>query len=262
MIGFSGYEADDVIGTLSRKAADQGLAAIIVTSDKDMFQLVSDHTLVLDPRKDNLLLDAAKVVEKMGVKPEQIADLLGLMGDTIDNIPGAPGVGEKGAKELIQTFGSIENCLKNWDKVKKKTYRESLRDNAELIRMSYDLATIRRDLPIDLDLGALVLSEPDGKAVFELFAELEFKSLVNEFRGALKVEAPSAEWLSGEAASGHHARERLPTRPALRRRRPRVRALPSPLLRRAASPRSCRSSPCACLRQAPPCRGRPARPLW
>jgi len=201
MIGFSGYEADDVIGTLSRKAADQGLAAIIVTSDKDMFQLVSDHTLVLDPRKDNLLLDAAKVVEKMGVKPEQIADLLGLMGDTIDNIPGAPGVGEKGAKELIQTFGSIENCLKNWDKVKKKTYRESLRDNAELIRMSYDLATIRRDLPIDLDLDALVLSEPDGKAVFELFAELEFKSLVNEFRGALKVEAPSAEWLSGEAAS-------------------------------------------------------------
>src|SRR5207247_3459190 len=82
MIGFSGYEADDVIGTLSRKAADQGLAAIIVTSDKDMFQLVSDHTLVLDPRKDNLLLDAATVVEKMGVKPERIADLFCVWGDT------------------------------------------------------------------------------------------------------------------------------------------------------------------------------------
>src|SRR5437867_12655059 len=129
-----------------------------------MVQLVSDYVLVLDPRKENLILDARKVMEKMGVNPAQVPDLLGLWGDASDNSPGAPGIGEKGAKELIQTFGSLENCLKNWDKIKKKAYHESLRDNADLIRTSHELATIHQDLNIDLDLDALVLSEPDRKA--------------------------------------------------------------------------------------------------
>jgi DNA polymerase-1 len=200
VISYPGYEADDVLGTLARKAADAGLTAIVVTSDKDMLQLVNDYVYVMDPMKDNQLMDAGKVVERLGVKPEQVSDLLGLWGDASDNIPGAPGIGEKGAKDLIQTFGTLENALQNWEKVKKKTYQQSLRDNAELIRVSRDLATIREDLPLELDLDALVLSPPDRKAAFQLFAELEFKSLMTEFLDQQPKETPKAEWLSPEAA--------------------------------------------------------------
>src|SRR5208337_2782655 len=101
---------------------------------------------VLDTMKDNAILDAKKVEEKLGVRPDQVPDLLGLWGDASDNVPGAPGIGEKGARELIQTYGTLENILKNWDKIKRKAYQESLRDNAEQIRMSRELVTIRRDL--------------------------------------------------------------------------------------------------------------------
>jgi DNA polymerase I len=195
VISHAGYEADDVIGTLSLKATQQGLDSVIVTSDKDMLQLVSDHVQVLDTAKDTLL-DARKVVEKMGVNPDQVADLLGLWGDASDNVPGAPGIGEKGAKELIQTFGSLENALQNWDKVKRKTYQESLRDNVELIRMSRELVTIHRDLPLELDLQSLVLCEPDRKAAFELFSELEFKTLMREFLEEDKQEPLKGEWLA------------------------------------------------------------------
>ena len=195
VISHAGYEADDVIGTLSLKATQQGLDSVIVTSDKDMLQLVSDHVQVLDTAKDTLL-DARKVVEKMGVNPDQVADLLGLWGDASDNVPGAPGIGEKGAKELIQTFGSLENTLQNWDKVKRKTYQESLRDNVELIRMSRELVTIHRDLPLELDLQSLVLCEPDRKAAFELFSELDFKTLMKEFLEEEKQEPLKGEWLA------------------------------------------------------------------
>ncbi len=191
-----GYEADDVLGTLAFKAVDVGLTAILVTSDKDMLQLVNEHILVIDPMKSNQILDTQKVMEKMGVAPRQVPDLLGLWGDSSDNIPGAPGIGEKGAKELIQTFGTIENCLLNWEKVKRKTYQQSLRDNAELIRLSRELATIHRDLPVELDLEALVLSPPDRKAAFQLFAELEFKSLMLEFLEESPQEVQEAKWLA------------------------------------------------------------------
>jgi DNA polymerase I len=206
VISYAGYEADDVIGTLSKKAAELQLESIIVTSDKDMLQLVSDHTLVLDAAKDSVPMDARKVEEKMGVKPEQVPDLLGLWGDASDNVPGAPGIGEKGAKELIQTYGTIENLLNNWDKVKRKTYKESLRDNAELIRMSHELVTIHRDLPIDLDLQALVLCEPDRKSAFELFSELEFKSLMHEFMAEEKHTPLKGNWLD-ESQAGRFLEE-------------------------------------------------------
>ncbi|MBN1567394.1 MAG: DNA polymerase I [Acidobacteria bacterium] len=194
VIGYAGYEADDVIGTLSLKATEKGLESIIVTGDKDMLQLVSDRVFVLDTAKDSLL-DAEKVTEKLGVKPDQVADLLGLWGDASDNIPGAPGIGEKGAKELIQTYGNLENVLSNWDKAKRKMYQESLRDNVELIRTSRELATIRRDLPIELDLQSFVLCEPDRQSAFELFSELEFKSLMKEFLDEKKHEPLKGEWL-------------------------------------------------------------------
>ncbi len=200
VIGFPGYEADDVIGTLVRKALESGLAAVVVTSDKDMLQLVCDHVTVLDPMKNNLQFDAQRVVEKMGVRPEQIPDLLGLWGDSVDNIPGAPGIGEKGAKDLIQTFGTLENSLKNWDKAKRKTYQESLRDNADLIRTSKELAAIHTDLPIELDLTKLVAQQPDRAAAFDLFAELEFRSLMNEFLDVQPYQPAKGEWLTGSAA--------------------------------------------------------------
>ncbi len=198
IISYRGYEADDILGTLATKGSEAGLASVLVTSDKDMLQLVSDHIVVLDPMKDNLILDSEKVVEKMGVKPEQVPDLLGLWGDASDNIPGAPGIGEKGAKEIIQTFGTIENALQNWEQVKKKTYQQSLRDNAEVIRVSRELATIHRDLPIELDLDALVLSPPDRKGAVQLFTELEFKSLILEYLDEQPREVAKASWLSAQ----------------------------------------------------------------
>jgi DNA polymerase I len=200
VISYAGYEADDVIGTLSRKAAELQLESIIVTSDKDMLQLVSDHILVLDAAKDNTLMDAQKVEEKFGVKPGQVRDLLGLWGDASDNVPGAPGIGEKGAKELIQTYGDIENLLKNWDKVKRKTYQESLRDNVELIRTSRELVTIHCNLPIELDLQALILCEPDRKSAHELFSELEFKSLMHEFLVEEEHKPLTGKWLEDSKA--------------------------------------------------------------
>jgi DNA polymerase I len=196
VLSHQGYEADDVIGTLSLKATEQGLDSIIVTSDKDMLQLVEDHVFVFDAMKE-VLYDAQKVEEKLGVRPDQVVDLLGLWGDLVDNIPGAPGIGEKGAKELIRTYGTIDNLLNNWDQVKRKTYQESLRDNAELIRMSRELATIRRDLPVELDLGSLILCAPDRKAAFTLFSELEFKSLMQEFLDEGVREPLKGNWVSG-----------------------------------------------------------------
>jgi len=200
VISQPGYEADDVIGTLARKAADSGLTSIVVSSDKDMLQLVDDHTVILEPMKGQKILDAQKVLEKLGVTPEQVPDLLGLWGDSSDNIPGAPGIGEKGARELLRTFGTIENCLTNWEKVKRKTYQESLRDHADLIRVSRELATIHRDLPLALDLDALVLNPPDRKAAFQLFAELEFNSLMTEFLDEHPKETQEIQWLTPENA--------------------------------------------------------------
>lgn len=200
VIGHAGYEADDVIGTLAQKAAGRGLQSIIVTSDKDMLQLVSERVLVYDAMKD-VMLDAAKVEEKMGVRPDQVADLLGLWGDTVDNIPGAPGIGEKGAKDLIKTYGDLETVLQNWEKVKRKTYQESLRDNVELIRMSRELVAIHCDLPIELDLRALVLCEPDRKAAFELFSELEFNALTREFLDETPREQLKGGWLADPSRS-------------------------------------------------------------
>ncbi|MFH1573900.1 MAG: DNA polymerase, partial [Acidobacteriota bacterium] len=177
-----GYEADDVIGTLARNAVALGITAILVTSDKDMLQLVSDNVLVLDTaKKENLWINSQSVVEKLGVEPHQVPDLLALWGDASDNIPGAPGIGEKGAKELIQRFGSVEKCLEKWQEVQRKSYRESLRDNADQIRISRELATIHQHLPIQFEPAALELKQPDRQLALDLFAELGFRSFMQEF---------------------------------------------------------------------------------
>ncbi len=197
VLSFQGYEADDVIGTLAVQAVAQGLEVVIVTIDKDMFQLVSDRISILDTRTITRL-NPQKVAEKFGVKPEQVVDVLSLMGDSSDNIPGAPGIGEKGARQLIQAYGSLDNLLAHSEEVSRKTYRESLQKNGELIRQSQHLLTIYKDLPLQLNLQDLRLSEPDHEAAQNLFTQLEFTSLLKEFLPARK--APRIKYSSLEGA--------------------------------------------------------------
>ncbi|WP_263359410.1 DNA polymerase I [Acidicapsa ligni] len=186
-----GFEADDVIGTLAREASEQGHEVFIVSGDKDMMQLVSKHVRVLNPQKDNLILDPAKVIEVLGVPPEQVIDVMALRGDSIDNIPGAPGIGDKGSVELIQQFGSLEAVLDRADEVKRKTYRESLQQNRATVLLSKELVTIDCHVPIELDLARMQTTEPDLEAARELFTELEFTSLLREL--APSAQKPTAE---------------------------------------------------------------------
>jgi DNA polymerase-1 len=200
MISRPGFEADDVIGALALQAAGKGLQAVIVSNDKDMCQLVRDPLVVCMRQNSQVIkrkepvppiewCDEAWVEKKFGVSAAQVVDLLGLMGDSVDNIPGAPGIGAKGAVQIIQQFGSIENALKHWEQVKHKTYRESLRDNVELIRKSRELAQIRTDVDVQLDLKQLQAQPPDRVAAYDLFRELEFTALTNEFADAAAATA-------------------------------------------------------------------------
>ena len=179
LLSYPKYEADDVIGTLVRQAVDQGLEVVIVTIDKDMFQLVSDRVVVLDTR-NGTRIDPEGVEEKFGVPPQRVVDVLSLVGDSSDNIPGAPGIGDKGARQLISRYGSLEELLSHRDEVSRKSYRESLQLNEDLIRQSHQLVTIYDNLPLDLSLSELEISEPDYQAARDLFAELEFMNLLEE----------------------------------------------------------------------------------
>src|SRR5438034_10928815 len=145
------YEADDVIGTLAEKAAAAGFGVAIVTGDKDFFQLVRDGIRVFNPRDEGAWYDAAAVKEKFGVAPDQVVDVLALMGDTIDNIKGVPGIGDKGARELIASYGSLENLLAHASEIKNKRYREGLLGHADAARQSQELARIRTGVPVDFD---------------------------------------------------------------------------------------------------------------
>ncbi|HEY7338816.1 MAG TPA: DNA polymerase I [Bryobacteraceae bacterium] len=174
------FEADDVIGTLARRAESQHLDVVIVSSDKDMLQLVNGRTSMLNPMKDDAWYDSAATEQFMGVKPTQVADLLALMGDTVDNIPGAPGIGEKGARDLISRFGSVENALEHAAEVERKTYRESLQKNRDQILLSKRLATIHTDVPIPLELEVLAARDPDDAALRQLYRTLEFTSLLRD----------------------------------------------------------------------------------
>jgi DNA polymerase-1 len=187
ILELGGYEADDVIGTLARKAVAQSFSVYVVSSDKDMLQLVSDRVLVLNPPKDNLICDAAKVEEILGVPPERVVDVMALRGDSIDNIPGAPGIGDKGSVELIKRFGSVEQALDRAAEVEKKTYRESLQNNRDNILLSKKLVTIDCDVPIEFDVDAMKLGEPEVEALRTLFTELEFTSLLKDLLPIVEV---------------------------------------------------------------------------
>jgi DNA polymerase-1 len=212
-----GYEADDIIGTLAVQAAKRKLDIYVVTSDKDLLQLVGGPVRVLIPTKQDLLVDEAKVQELLGVPPNKVIDVMALMGDSIDNIPGAKGIGEKGARELIQRFGSVEKALDNADKVEGKRYREALQTQREQVMMSKQLATIATDAPVKLDLDLLTYRVPDGEALRALYSELGFTSLLRELgpSAASAAEAASAasEKDYSELKSAEEARsylERLP----------------------------------------------------
>ena len=187
ILELGGYEADDVIGTLARKAVAQSYSVYVVSSDKDMLQLVNDRVCVLNPPKDNLICDAAKVEEILGVPPERVIDVMALRGDSIDNIPGAPGIGDKGSVELIKRFGSVEQALDRAAEVEKKTYRESLQNNRDNILLSKKLVTIDCNVPIELDVNAMKVGEPDMEALRALFTELEFTSLLKELLPVVEV---------------------------------------------------------------------------
>ena len=204
LINVPGYEADDVIGTLAKQVAEKQMQAVIVSNDKDMCQLVHDPYIIcmrqnsqIVKRKEPVPLiewcDEAWVLHKFGVPADKLVDLLGLMGDSIDNIPGAPGIGSKGAVQIIQQFGSIEAALADWESVKHKSYRESLRDNAELIRQSRELARIKVDLDLPLKLDELKARSPDRAAAYELFHELEFAVLTREYADAAIQRPATAE---------------------------------------------------------------------
>jgi len=193
-----GFEADDVIGTLGKKAAEEGHEVFVVSNDKDMLQLVNDRVKVLNPVKDNLILDRAKVEETLGVPPEKVIDVMALRGDSIDNIPGAPGIGDKGSVELIQQFGSLDALLDRAAEVKRKTYRESLENNRDTILLSKELVTIHCEVPLDLDLNAMRTQPPDVNACRQLFTELEFTTLLKELAPA-ELEHPSEYILNPSA---------------------------------------------------------------
>jgi DNA polymerase-1 len=198
MIEVSGYEADDVIGALAHQAARRDLDVYIVTSDKDMMQLVGGRVLVLRPAqagaKGDLLVDAAKVEELMGVPPAKVPDVMALMGDSIDNIPGAKGIGEKGARELIVRFGSVETALEHASEVEGKRYREALLNSREQVALSKQLATIAADAPVTLDLDALARREPDISALRDLYAELGFTSLLKDLPAVATISTLATDY--------------------------------------------------------------------
>ena len=187
MLEYPGYEADDVIGTLARKAVDSGYSVYVVSSDKDMLQLVNDRVHVLNPPKDNLIADSAKVEDILGVPPSRVIDVMALRGDSIDNIPGAPGIGDKGSVEIIKRFGSVEQALDHAVEVEKKTYRESLLNNRDAILFSKRMVTIDCNVPVELDLSAMKTGAPDIDTLRALFTELEFTTLLKELLPVVEV---------------------------------------------------------------------------
>ena len=184
IIYYEGFEADDVIGTLSCQLSAVGHQVFVVSSDKDMMQLVNEHVSILNPTKDNLILDRAGVEGVLGVPPERVIDVMALRGDAIDNIPGAPGIGDKGSVELIQQFGTVEAALEaaqtRPEAIKRKTYRESLANNRDNILLSKELVTIHTAVPIEFDLDLMRTPAPDVAALRKLYTELEFTTLLKD----------------------------------------------------------------------------------
>jgi DNA polymerase-1 len=197
MIQLDGYEADDILGALAKQAAKQKLDVLLVTNDKDMMQLVGEGVRVLRPGtgglKNDVIVDEAKVKEILGVTAGQVVDYMALFGDNIDNIPGAKGIGEKGAAELIQKYGNVESALDHADEVPNKRYREALQQQREQVLMSKQLARIEVDVPVTLDLEKLKRREPNVEILTTLYRELGFNSLLKELGASVVAAAAASE---------------------------------------------------------------------
>ncbi|MGZ8853137.1 MAG: 5'-3' exonuclease, partial [Thermoanaerobaculia bacterium] len=202
VIRASEWEADDFIGSLAFAARDRGYNVTIATSDKDFFQLVGEGISFYHTGRE-VMYDAKGVEEAFGLPPEKVVDVMAIWGDAIDNIPGVPGIGEKGAKSLIQQFGSLEGVYENLDQIKRASQRKSLEDNRQKAFMSRDLAKIKCDLDLNLDFDTLKLEEPDRAKLHDVFSRLEFASLMQEYL----PEAPQQQRDYRIAASGHDIRE-------------------------------------------------------
>ena len=186
VVTFAGYEADDVIGTLATHALKDDIDVVIVTGDKDFFQLVTDRITVFNPRDEGTWYDDAGVRERFGVRPNQVVDVLSLMGDAIDNVKGVPGIGEKGARALIAAHDSLDALLAKADTLPQPKYREALTTHADLARQSRDLVRIHTGVPIAFQLERYRYVGPTSERCFELFSTLGFRSLLTEY-------APTAE---------------------------------------------------------------------
>jgi len=174
---YENYEADDVLGSLAKKAGEKRIPAVIVSTDKDFLQLVDEGTAVFNPAKE-VYLDEAKVKEIFGVAPSQVVDVLSLWGDPSDNVPGVPGIGEKTSKQLINQFGSVENLLHRLSEVKNPRLREKIDQNRDQLELSRQLVTIEKNLDVQLNLDDFTLSPPNTEELAALFQELEFTSLL------------------------------------------------------------------------------------
>ena len=190
------YEADDVLGTLARKAAAEGYDVVLVSADKDLMQLVDDHVFVYHTGREKLY-DPSRVEEDFGVPPSKVTDVLALKGDSVDNVPGVPGIGDKGARSLIREFGDLDSLLARAGEVKRKSYREGLLEHRDKAELSKELVTIHTDLPIDFEPERLELESPDTAALKEIYRELEFFTLLKELESsaaeAAEPSRPAAE---------------------------------------------------------------------
>ncbi|MBI1976538.1 MAG: DNA polymerase I [Candidatus Omnitrophica bacterium] len=175
-----GFEADDILGTVAKRFAKKGIDVLLVTGDKDALQLVNDHVFVYNTHQEGLIYDAAKVKEKFQVDPKQMPDLMALMGDSSDNIPGVPGIGPKGAVQMIQEFGTAEVLIEKSGKIKNENRRRLIQDHVDQIRLSKELAVIDSDMDLELDLEKFALQKPDEKELMNIFQELEFRMLLKE----------------------------------------------------------------------------------
>ncbi len=194
-----GFEADDVIATLSQKAKHRGIPTTIISSDKDLLQLVDEDINVLCPHKDEeIIFDIAKVEERFGLKPAQVPELISFTGDAVDNIPAIKGVSEKKAVELVKEFGSLEGVLKNLDKVAPEKVRFAIESNIERIRLNRELAVLEKEMDLEFELDKLAVAQPDYQELFKLFKRFEFKALLKDLPVADKSQEVNVGVLSGE----------------------------------------------------------------
>ena len=199
LVTVPGYEADDVIATLATKAAERDLQAVIVSGDKDFYQLIGPHVALLNPGRggpagvEETWVDESNAIDRLGVAPAQVVDYLALVGDSSDNIPGVRGVGEKGAQKLLAEYGNLDVILSRAGEITAKRTREALLAGSDNARLSRELVTIRRDVPVDLDLEVMKVAEPDFDALRRILTELEFFSLAKKLQGQGSVEIAAGE---------------------------------------------------------------------